>query len=170
MSTRRLLITKELIVCSQDESGVLAASFGRILAPAVPVANPESAIPAPLAMQSTPVQFSSTISCSVKHFVFIYVYFLLFLFICFYFSVVLHHYLLFNFSFKSILYYFLSYIIWFYICFFFHFCFFVHLVFFLQLFPMFSDFLLRFQCFGTRSMKGLMMKGPGLTNDLTYLL
>lgn len=59
VSTRRYLITKELIVCSQDEVGVLAACFGRMLASAVPVPNPESAIPAPFAMQSTPVQCSA---------------------------------------------------------------------------------------------------------------
>lgn len=67
VSTRRYLITKELIVCSQDKSRVLAARFGRMLAPAVPVPNPESAIiPAPFAMQSTPAQCSSTSSASAK--------------------------------------------------------------------------------------------------------
>ena len=67
MTARGYLITKELIVCSQDKARVLAARFGRMLAPAVPVPNPESAIiPAPFAMQSTPAQCSSTSSASAK--------------------------------------------------------------------------------------------------------
>ena len=67
MTARGYLITKELIVCSQDEVGVLAACFGRMLASAVPVPNPESAIiPAPFAMQSTPVQCSAFLICLSK--------------------------------------------------------------------------------------------------------